>query len=189
MSTSNGNITYENCRLLLATYMQENQIGAPRISEAIDCSHATLARLLAGTTKPTDEFIKQVGILIEIGYERYEKLSEAEKETISERIGAISGGMIGFGSITTAIGVSGAAGLSAAGITSGLAGIGAVIGGGMTAGVAVLAAVPIAVGAAGYGIVKGVKYFFSQQKLNSEEMDPKWEESWESEAQEESLKI
>lgn len=190
MSTSNDNITYENCRLLLAAYMQENQIGAPRISEAIDCSHATLARLLVGTSKPTDEFVKQVGILIGIGYEKYEKLSEAEKESLSEQIGAISGGVIGFGSITTAIATSGVVtGLSAAGITSGLAGIGAIIGGGMTAGVAVLAAVPIALGAAGYGIVKGVKYFFSQQKLNSEEMDPKWEEPWESEAQEDSLKI
>jgi hypothetical protein len=181
MSTPN-NITPENCRLLLAAYMNEKKIGAPRISEAIGCSHATLARILAGTSKPTDEFIKQVGILIGIGYERYKKLSDAEKETISEKIGTISGGVVGFGTITAAISASGVvAGLSAAGITSGLAAIGAVVGGGMTAGVAVLAAVPIAVGAAGYGIIKGVKYLFSQHKLNNEAIDPKWEEPWDGE--------
>ncbi len=181
MNTPN-NITPENCRLLLAAYMEKNKIGSPRISEAIGCSHTTLARILAGTSKPTDEFIKQVGILIGIGYERYKKLSDAEKKTISEKIGTISGGVVGFGTITAAISASGAvAGLSAAGITSGLAAIGAVVGGGMTAGVAVLAAVPIAVGAAGYGIIKGVKYLLSQHKLNNEAIEPKWEEPWDGE--------
>ena len=176
MSTPNS-ITPENCRLILAAYMDENDIGVPRLSKAIGCSHATLARILAGTSKPTLEFMKQVGILIDIGYERYQKLSDAEKETISESIGAAGGGVVGFGAITAAISSSGAvAGLSAAGITSGLAAIGAVVGGGMAAGVAVLATIPIAAGAAGYAIIKGVKYFFSQQDLNSEAIDPKWEE-------------
>ena len=125
MSTPNE-ITPENCRQFLAAYMDENKIGSPRISEAIGYSHATLARILAGTSKPTVEFIKQVGILIEIGYYKYKKLFDAEKKTISEKIGTISGGVVGFGSITAAIGVSDAvAGLSAAGITSGLAALSA----------------------------------------------------------------
>ncbi len=142
MSTQD-NFTPENCRLLLATYMDEKKIGAPRISEAIGCSHATLARILAGKSKPTDEFIKQVGIMIGIGYEKYKKLSDAEKEKISEKIGTISGGVVGFGTITAAISASGAVvGLSAAGITSGLAAIGAVVGGGMTAGVASISSSP-----------------------------------------------
>jgi hypothetical protein len=159
--------------------MNEKQIGAPRISEAIGCSHAALARILAGISKPTVEFIIQVGILIEIGYEKYKKLSDVEKEKISEKMATISGGVVGFGTITAAISASGGVvGLSAAGITSGLAAIGAVVGGGMTAGVAVFAAIPIAAGAAGYGIIKGVKYLFSQRKLNNEAIDPKWEKPW-----------
>lgn len=38
--------------------------------------------------------------MIGIGYERYSKLSKAEKEKISELIGTIGGGTLGFGSIT-----------------------------------------------------------------------------------------
>ena len=175
MSTED-NINAENCRLLLAAFMERNDLDTSQISSAIGCSIPTLARILAGKSKPTIEFMKQVGILIAVGYERYAKLTEAQKEAISETIGAVGGGILGFGSITAAISASGAvAGLSAAGITSGLAAIGAAVGGGMAAGVVVLAAVPIAVGAAGYGIIKGVKYFFSQQELNSDAIDPKWE--------------
>jgi hypothetical protein len=86
-----NNIMPEDCRLLLAAYMDKNEIGAPRISKAIGCSYATLARILAATSKPTVEFMKQAGILIEIGYEKYQKLSDAEKETISEKIAIVSG--------------------------------------------------------------------------------------------------
>ena len=169
-------ITAENCRALLAAFMEQNEIGVPRIAKVIGCSHATLARILAGSTHPTTEFMKQVGILIGVGFEKYGKLSNAQKETISETIGTVGGGAVGFGSIAAAISTSGAvAGLSAAGITSGLAALGAVVGGGMAVGVAVAAAIPIAAGAVGYGIIKGVKYFFSQSELNAEKLDPKWE--------------
>jgi len=170
------NITPENCRVLLAAFMDENKVGAPRIAKAIQCSHATLARILAGTTQPTIAFMKQVGILFGLGFEQYRKLTDAQKETISEKIGTAGGGIVGFGSIAAAISASGAvAGLTAAGITSGLAALGAVVGGGMVAGVAVAAAIPIAAGAAGYAIIKGVKFFFSQNELNSEDIDSKWE--------------
>lgn len=171
-----GQITPENCRVLLAAFMDENEIGAPRVAKARGCSHATLARILAGTTHPTPELMKQVGILFELGFEQYNRLSDAQKKTISEKIGTATGGVVGFGSITAAISVSGAvAGLSAAGITSGLATLGAIVGGGMATGVAVVATIPIAAGAAGYGIIKGVKFFFSQNELNAEKLDPKWE--------------
>lgn len=173
---NDGHIDQENCRVLLAAFMDENEIGAPRIAKAIGCSHATLARILAGTTRPTPAFMKQVGILIELGFDAYSKLSDAQKETISEKIGTVGGGVVGFGSITAAVSASGAvAGLSAAGITSGLAALGAIVGGGMAAGVAVAAAIPIAGGAAGYAVIKGVKFFFSQNELNVERLDPKWE--------------
>ncbi|MFA6471542.1 MAG: hypothetical protein WCU00_05810 [Candidatus Latescibacterota bacterium] len=169
-------LTPENCRLLLAVYMDKNEIGAPRISKSIGCSHSTLARILAGSSKPTIEFMKQVGILIQIGINDYEKLSKAQKETISEKIGTVGGGVVGFGTIFAAISASGTViGLSGAGITAGLATIGAILGGGMIAGIATVAAIPIAAGAAGYAIIKGVKYFFTQHELNTEPIDVKWE--------------
>jgi len=118
----------------------------------------------------------QIGILIGIGFQNYSKLSNAEKEKISEAIGAAGGGVLGFGSIAAAVGASGAvAGLSAAGISSGLAAIGTIVGGGMMAGVAVAAGFPLAAGALGYGVIKGVKYFFSKAELNKDEIDPQWE--------------
>ena len=173
---NNDDINPENCRLLLAAFMEKNEIAAPSIAKAIGCRHATLGRLLAGTTIPTEEFIKQTGILLGIGFDRYSKLSDAQKEQISEAIGAAGGGAIGFGSIAAAISASGAvAGLSAAGISSGLAAIGGIVSGGMVAGVVIAAAIPLAAGALGYGIIKGVKFFFTEAELNKTEIDPRWE--------------
>ena len=166
-------ITDVNCRVILAAYMEKENVSAPRISKAMGCSHATIARILGGITKPSEEFIKQMGIMIELGIKRYAKLTESEKEKISEAIGTIGGGALGFGAITTAVSVSGTvAGLSAAGIASGLAAIGV---GGMVGGVLTLTAVPIAAGALGYGIIKGVKYLFSSSEMNADKLVPKWE--------------
>ena len=137
---------------------------------------ASLGRILAFTSLPTSEFIKQVGIMLGIGIEKYERLSSAEKEHISEIIGTGGATAFGFGGITAAVSASGAvAGLSAAGISSGLAAIGSLVGGGMAAGVAVAAAIPLAAGAAGYAIIKGVKFFFSQRELNSTDINARWE--------------
>ena len=173
MSEEAKGITHENCRVLLAAYMEKENISAPKISKAIGCSHATMTRILAGITKPTLEFMKQVGIMTELGFKRYKKLSDSDKEKISEAIGATGGGILGFGAITAAVSASGAvAGLSAAGIASGLAAIGA---GGMLGGVLTLAAVPIAAGAAGYGVIKGVKYLMSESDANADKIDTKWE--------------
>ena len=157
--------------------MEQESIAAPTLSGAIGCRHATLRRLVAGITFPTTESMKQTGILLGIGFERFRTLSTTEKEKISEAIGAAGGGALGFGSIAVAINASGSvAGLSSVGITSGLAGMGAIVGGGMVAGVAIAAAIPIAAGALGYGIVKGVKFFFfSEAELNKTELDPRWE--------------
>ncbi len=166
-------ITVENCRVILASYMEKENVAAPRISKAMGCSHATIARILGGITKPTIEFIKQMGIMIELGIKRYKKLTESEREIISEAIGTVGGGVLGFGAITAAVSASGTViGLSAAGIASGLAAIGV---GGMVGGVLSLAAVPIATGALGYGIIKGVKYLFSSRDLNADNLNPKWE--------------
>ena len=172
MSEKEG-INAENCRVLLAAYMEKDEISVSKISKSIGCSTPTVNRILAGETLPTIDFIKQVGILVELGYEKYKKLSDADKEQISEAIGAVGGGILGFGAITAAVSASGSvAGLSAAGIASGLAAIGA---GGMLGGILTLAAVPIAAGALGYGIIKGIKYLVSEDELSSESIDEKWE--------------
>jgi hypothetical protein len=169
-------INEENCRLLLAVFMEKNHIAVPRVCRAIGCSKATLGRLLSFTTLPTAEFIKQTGIMIAIGIAKYENLSSAEKEKISEVIGTGSATAFGFAGIAAAVSASGTvAGLSATGISSGLYAIGTLVGGGMAAGVVVAAAIPLAAGAAGYGIIKGVKFFFSERELNSKEINPRWE--------------
>jgi len=168
-------ITKDNCRIFLASFMEQNDIASQNIAKAITCSEATINRIIARETHPSNEMIKQVGIMIAVGYERYVKLSKAEKEKISETIGALGGGILGFGAITAAISSLGFIGLSAAGVTSGLATLGTIIGGGMVAGISVAAAIPIAAGVLGYAIIKGVKYFISEQQLKADKHDLYWE--------------
>ncbi|MCV6637290.1 hypothetical protein [Candidatus Albibeggiatoa sp. nov. NOAA] len=165
-----------NCRHFLSRFLQDNELDVNDVALVLGCSKHTLLRILADKTKPSDEFLKQTGLLLEIGFEKYKMLSDAEKADYSEAIGSISGGAIGFSAITTAIATSGSvAGLSAAGISSGLAAIGSVIGGGMVAGVTVLAAAPIALGLVGYGVASAIKSYYEQEDLENETIDEKWE--------------
>lgn len=169
-------ITRDNCRLLLAAFIKENDLDVRQVAKVIGCSEATLVRILATHSLPSDEMMKQVGIIIELGFVSYSKLTNAQKERITETIGTVGGGILGFGSISAAISSLGAvSGLSAAGIASGLSTFGAIIGGGMVAGVVVVAALPIAAGATGYGIIKGVKYLANEWQLNVTEFDERWE--------------
>ncbi len=169
-------ITRDNCRLLLAAFIEENDLNVRRVAKVIGCSEATLVRILAAHSLPSDEMMKQVGILIELGFDLYSKLSNAQKEHISEALGTAGGGILGFGSISAAISSLGVvSGLSAAGMTSGLAALGTVVSGGMFAGVMVAAAIPIAAGAAGYALIKGVKYFANEWQLDVTELDERWE--------------
>ena len=169
-------LTRDNCSLLLATFIEENNLNVRLIAKAIGCSEATLIRILATNSLSSDEMIKQIGIMIELGFVSYSKLSNAQKEHISETIGTVGGGILGFGSISAAISTLGiVSGLSATGITSGLAALGAVVSGGMAAGIMVAAAIPIAAGATGYAIIKGVKYLANEWQLNITEFDERWE--------------
>lgn len=104
--------------------------------------------------------------MISIGFDKYKKLSNSEKEKIPENIGTIGGGLLGFGSITAAISASGIVGLSA---------IGAIVGGGMVAGVISVAFIPILAGAVGYKMVKGIKNLISNKKLSNDKLDDYWE--------------
>ena len=116
--------------------------------------------------------------MIYLGFDRYSKLSEAEKKDFSERVGGAVGGAIGFGAIGAAVGAMGIqAGLGAAGIAAGLGAMGGIVGGGMAAGIAVAAAIPVAAGAAGFGAMKAAKHFIKESYLGSKDFDPKWEHS------------
>ena len=169
-------INRDNCRILLAAFIEENDLTVGRVAKAIGCSEATLVRILAERSWPSGEMLKRVGIMFELGFPAYARLSEAQKERISEKIGTVGGGILGFGSISAAISSFGAVGgLSAAGVTSGLAALGSLIGGGMVAGVAVAGAIPLAAGTAGYAIIKGIKYLAAEWQLNVTERDERWE--------------
>lgn len=161
--------------MLLAAFMEEQDLSARQVAKAIGCPEATIIRLLAGKTLPSDEMMKQVGLMIELGFDKYATLTEVEKGQLSEKIGAVGGGILGFATISAAVEGLGLAGLSAAGISSGLAALGSVVGGGMLLGVGVAAAIPIAAGAAGYAIIKSVKYLASEVALNEKDLDPHWE--------------
>ncbi len=169
-------ITRDNCRLLLAAFIQENELTTRDVARAIGCPEYSLLRILSSKSKPSDEMLKQISIMIGIGFDKYQKLTDSEKENISEKLGVVGGGTLGFASIAATISSLGSvAGLSAAGISSGLAALGAIVGGGMLAGVSVAATIPLAAGAIGYGIIKGVKHLFGERYLNTEEIDQKWE--------------
>jgi hypothetical protein len=169
------NINRENFRLLMAGFIEHSNLTVRKAAKAIGCTEPTLTRLLASKTWPSDEMMKQGGILFELGFDRYSKLSMAQKEKISDTIGAVGGTTLGFGAITAAISALGVPGLSAVGITSGLAVLGSLVGGGMLVGVSVAAAIPLAAGALGYGIIKAIKYFIEENVVERENYDPFWE--------------
>lgn len=166
----------KNFPIMIAAFMEQHELSIRRIAGAITCSEASLDRLLAGSTLASDEMLRQGAVLMELGFDRYSNLTESEREKLSDTLGVLGGGAIGFGSVIAAVeGMGAVAGLSAAGITSGLSAIGALVGGGMAAGVAVAAAVPMAAMGIGYGIIRAVKYFISEAQLSADALDQKWE--------------
>ncbi|ROI06761.1 hypothetical protein EGI16_02315 [Chryseobacterium sp. G0240] len=169
------NITRENYNEILRNFIFEHNLNKNKISKVIGCSSATLERLLNGNSLPSDEMLKQTGVLIAIGMDRYRNLTRKEKGKISEVIGTVCGGGLGLASLTAIVGELGFVGLSGAGIMSGLAVLGSTVGAGAAAGIVVAAAVPIAAGVAGYGIVKGVKALTKKYKNKSSFIDNRWE--------------
>ena len=148
----NESITRENLKELLSNFIANNNLLNKDIAKAIGCSISSIERITNNRSYPSDEMIKQCGILFSIGYEGYKKLSKSDKEKISEGIGTVGGGVLGFGSITAVVSSLGYAGLSAAGITSGLAAAGGLVGGGMALGITAIAAIPVAAGTLSGGI-------------------------------------
>ena len=169
-------LTRETLFHFLAAFIEENKLQVSHVAKAIGCSEASLSRIASKKTLPSDEMVKQSGILFAIGFDKYSTLTDAEKEQISEKIGAVGGGVVGFGSISGAVAVLGTGGLSGPGIVSGLAALGQVVGGGMLAGISVAAAIPIAVGAVGYGVVKSIKWYLTKTKNDEVAYDSRWEQ-------------
>lgn len=107
-----------------------------------------------------------------IGFAKFQKMTEAEKNHAAEFVAAGTGVGAGIGASIAAISAAGAVeGLSAAGITSGLA----AIGGTMLAGIAVVATLPLAAGVLGYGIVKGIRKICENDELSCKKVNDRWE--------------
>lgn len=167
-------ISRDSLRMLLAGFIEENDLTTRQVAKAIGCSDATINRVLDGITLPSDEMMNQVGIMVAAGFGRYATMTEAEKERWTEKASAVVGGVLGVTWISSVVSAAGTvSGLSAPGITSGLAALG--LGGGMIVGVAVAAVIPLGVGVAGYGIAKGAKYAVNEWNLRVTELSARWE--------------
>ena len=167
-------ITKENCGDKIKLVRNVSGITRAELAKVIGCSESVITRLESKRTKPTDDFINRLKALCVIGYHKFSKFSDSEKEEyVSEVIGTTGAGILGVGGAIAAVSASGTiAGLSAAGVTSGLAAIGM---GSMVAGIGVVAAIPCIAGLAGYGLIKGIKAIAAANDLSIQEVDNRWE--------------
>lgn len=166
-------ITRSNCGVKLRLVREVSGMSRRDLAQAIGCSESTISRLETKKTLPTTDFTNRLKALVVIGYHKFSKMSEAEKNDIEETLGVTGGVTTGVGGSIAAVSAAGSvSGLSAAGITSGLAALG---GGSMLAGIGVVAAIPAAVGLAGYGLVKGIKAICDANNLSCKEVDGRFE--------------
>jgi transcriptional regulator with XRE-family HTH domain len=172
------NINQDNFSQVLGAYLKKDNISIEAFAMALKCSKHTVKRLLEKNTIPTEDMLKQTVLVIVLSLKEYKKLSESQKEKLSETLGITGGGIVGLGSLTALISSLGTVGLSAAGITSGLATLGTIAGGGMMAGIMVAGAIPILGVGIGYGIVKSIKWLATSKKYldaYEKDIDTKWE--------------
>ena len=177
-------ITRDNCHAVLSRFCEENNIEAEQVAEAIGCPKASIIRIMTQQTLPSDEMLKEVGIMATLGIERYTSLSDAEREKLSESLGTVGGGVVGLGSVVAAVSALGTVGgLSGAGITSGLAALGSLgslltlgVVSPMVAGIAVAGALPVAFGGLGYLVVRTVSDKAKGMKLRQTDIDEHWEQ-------------
>ena len=148
------------------------RISRRELARTLDVSEATVRRIEAADSEPTDDFLSRLHALCIIGRARFAQLTDTEKLKVTELHGVGGGAAVGVGAGVAAVGAAGIAGFSAAGITSGLAAVG---GGAMLAGIGVVAVIPVATALAGYGLVKGIKAILKANRLESEEVDGQWE--------------
>ena len=166
-------ITRENCGKKLKLVRDVSGLSRRELAKLLGVSESTIFRLETKNSMPTTNFMMRLAALTAIGRAKYSKMSEKEKERLSEYVGTAGGVTAGVGGAIGAISASGSvAGFSAAGITSGLAAIG---GGTMLGGLVVVATIPVIAGAAGYGLVKGIKAICEANKLDCKERDGRYE--------------
>jgi DNA-binding XRE family transcriptional regulator len=167
-------ITPENCGVKLRLIRQVSGLAQRELAKVLGCSETTIFRLETGKTVATEDFINRLRALNAIGHHKFAKMSEAEKEAISEALGTVGGVATGIAGSIAAVSAAGSvAGLSATGVTSGLAALGCGLG--MVGGLAVVAAIPAAVGLAGFGLVKGIKAICEANNLSCKEVNGRWE--------------
>ena len=172
-------ITQDNFRVMLSKFCFNNYLESPKVAKRLKMSPSTWNRLLKGESCPTEKTLKSCGLMFEMGFEKFSKLSKAEEESLSEKLGSLGGGVVGLASIKAAIAASGSvAGLSAAGVTSGLAGLGGLVGGGMVAGVATAALIPVAAGTSGFFLIKLLKHGITCIDRYKNKLDPRFEKDW-----------
>ena len=58
-------IDRNNCSVFLAAFIEQNKLSVRKVAKAITCSEITLNRIIAGKTLPSDEMLRQSGIMIE----------------------------------------------------------------------------------------------------------------------------
>lgn len=172
-------ITQDNFRIYLATFCVNSNLDFSKVAKRLKMSPSTWNRLLRGDSCPTEQTLKSCALMFGMGFEKFSKLSKAEEESLSEKLGALGTGVFGLASIKAAIAASGTvAGLSATGITSGLAGIGGLVGGGMVAGVTTAALIPVAAGASGFFLIKLIKHKIKGVDRYKNKLDPRFEKEW-----------
>jgi len=168
----------ENYWIPFAKFLVNSDIKAKDAAEVIGCPEASIVRILAAQTLPSDEMVEQIELMMKLGfpqYAEYSKLSKADRHKFSENTSKFLSGASGFWAIGQAISAAGVAGLSGAGVTSGLAAIGTIVGGGMVAGVGVTAAIPLATGYLGWKGVQKVQKFNDARNLHKVTFDQRWE--------------
>ena len=110
-------ITRERLFHFLAAFIEENKLQVSHVAKAIGCSEASLNRIILKKTLPSDEMLKQSGIIFAVGFDKYVTLTDAENEQISEKIYAVGGvvgtvaaivGSIGGGAMVAGIAVAAA---------------------------------------------------------------------------------
>ncbi|SMO77053.1 helix-turn-helix domain-containing protein [Ruegeria faecimaris] len=168
-----GPITPDNCGEKLKLVREVSGLSRRELAEVLECSESTIYRLETKKSAATPEFMNLLKALVIIGRHKFSQLTDSERETLLDTLGAVGGTASGIAGSVAAVSVAGSvSGLSAAGITSGLAAIG---GGTMLGGIGLVAAIPVAAGLAGYGLVKGIKSICDANGLDCVEVDGRYE--------------
>lgn len=168
-------VTRGNYNELMVIFLQDSKVSLRQVAKAIGCTEITLNRLIAKITVPSDEMLRQTGIMLELGYKSYAKLAEYERKNIMESIGIFGGVALGFGMMTGFITDLTYGGVSSESLISGLEELGALFGSDILIGMGIAVSVIALTGITGYGIAKALKTGITNAKSNKNRIDERWE--------------